>query len=132
MPPPGPKSPRAREIFNHLYASYDYVRDAYDNNTSGFREMADNYTHPEGLNLNFSRGLDALQKKIRTYTVATFAAVHTTVKGFMGIGPAPPTGVLTADEQAEVASQRSWGLLIDREVAVAAHRTALKTTLKIP
>jgi hypothetical protein len=132
MSPPGPKSPRARKIFEHVYASYDFVRTAYDNNTNGFREMADNYTHPEGLNLNFSRGLDALQKKIRTYTVPTFPALHTTVKGFMGIGPPPPSGVLTAGEQAEVASQRSWGLLIDREVAVAAHRTALKTTLNIP
>jgi hypothetical protein len=132
MPAPGPKSPRAREIFKHLYNSYDYVRTAYDNDTSGFRAMVDNYTHPEGLNLNFSRGLDALQGELRKYTAATFPALFTTVKGFMGIGPPPPAGVLSADEQTEVASQRSWDLLINRVVTVAAHRTSLKTTLKIP
>jgi hypothetical protein len=132
MPPPGPKSPRARKIFEHLYGSYAFARTAYDNDTDGFREMADNYTHPEGLNLSFSRGLDALQGQLRKYKPATFPALHTTVKGFMGTGAPPPTGVLTADEQTEIASQRSWGLLLNRVVTNAAHRTSLKTTLKIP
>jgi hypothetical protein len=132
MPPPGPKSPRARAIFEHLYGSYDFVREAYDKNTSGFREMADNYTHPEGLNLNFSPGLDALQNKIRGYAPGTFAALHTSVKGFFGVGPAPPTGVLTAVEQTEIQRERSWGLLLNRVVTNAAHRTALAGTLKLP
>ena len=132
MPAPGPKSPRARKIFEHLYGSYGYVRTAYDNDSSGFREMVDNYTHPEGLNLNFSRALDALQNEIRAYKPVTFPALFTTVKGFMGIGAAPPAGTLAPDEQTEVASQRSWDLLINRVVTVAAHRTSLKTTLKIP
>lgn len=132
MPPPGPKSPRARKIFEHVYGSYDFVRRAYDNDEHGFREMADNYTHPEGLNLTFSRAIDALQNEIRKYKPATFPALFTTVKGFMGIGPAPPAGVLSPDEQTEIASQRSWDLLINRVVTVAAHRTSLKTTLHIP
>ena len=132
MPPPGPKSPRAREIFNHVFNSYPRLREAYDKNEDGFREMADNYTHPEGLNLNFSPGLDALHLKIRTYTPGTFPALHTTVKGFFGIGVAPPTGVLSADEQAEIQRERSWGLLIGRVVTNPAHRTALAATLRLP
>ena len=65
MAPPGPKSPRARAIFNHVRAGYGYVRESYESNKDGFREMADNYTHPEGLNLNFSPGLDALQLSLQ-------------------------------------------------------------------
>lgn len=132
MSPPGPKSPRARAIFTHVYGSYTFVRTAYDSNKNGFREMADNYTHPEGLNLNFSPGLDALHQKLRLYTPATFAALETTVKGFMGIGAAPPTGVLSATEQSEIQNERSWGLLLNRVVTTPAHRTSLATTLKIP
>jgi hypothetical protein len=132
MAPPGPKSPRARAIFNHVRSGYGYVRESYESNKDGFREMADNYTHPEGLNLNFSPGLDALQNKIRGYKAATFPALHTTVKGFFGVGPAPPTGVLNAGEQDEITRQRSWGILLDRFVTTPAHRAALAATLKLP
>jgi hypothetical protein len=134
MAPPGPKSPRAREIFKHLYASYSFVKPAYDANTAGFREMADNYLHPEGLNLIFSRGLDALQKLIRTYTPANFSSVHTQVKGFMGIGaaPTPPTGQLKPNEKTEIRNNRAWRNLLIDEVTTKSHRNIIAGALNMP
>ena len=133
MPPPGPKSPRAREIFNHVFNSYPAP-------ARGVRQEPGRVPR-DGGQLHASRRAQPPTSrpastrctcKIRTYAPGTFPALHTTVKGFFGIGVAPPTGVLSADEQAEIQRERSWGLLIGRVVTNPAHRTALAATLKLP
>jgi Domain of unknown function (DUF4157) len=134
MPPPGPKSPRARAIFDLLYGSstYDFVRPAYDNNTSGFREQVDNYLIPDGINLIVSVRLDRLRDVIETWPGTGFPAFRTSVQGYMGIGPAPPAGVLTAPERHEVSSNRSWRDLVERKVVDATQQGQIKSDLGIP
>ena len=63
LPPPGPKTPRSRSIFNHLYGSptYDFVKTSYDGNVDGFRRAVDQYVVPDGIDLIVSIRLDDLR-----------------------------------------------------------------------
>jgi hypothetical protein len=66
LTPPGPKSPRARAIFDHLYGSVTYpaIKAAYDNNTDGFRDEVDNTLVPDGINVILSGPLAELRRII--------------------------------------------------------------------
>jgi hypothetical protein len=54
------------------------------------------------------------------------------VQAFLGVGPAPAAGVLTADERHEVASNRAWRDLVESKVTLPVERTQIKTDLGIP
>jgi hypothetical protein len=60
----GPKSPRANAIFSLLYERYGYVRPAYLNKDE-FRQVADNLTVPDGVNLTVSPGLATVRKVLQ-------------------------------------------------------------------
>jgi hypothetical protein len=134
LPPPGPKSPRARAIFNQVYGSttYPFVKPAYDNNTGGFRIAVDDYVIPDGINLVVSVRLESLRQLIQGITSANFAARRVTVQGFMGVGAPPPVGALTADEKNEVQRNRAWRDLVNAEITSAANRALIKADLGIP
>jgi len=135
LTPPGPKSPRARAIFDNLYGSvtYPFVKPAYDNNTSGFREAVDNYIIPDGINLIVSIRLEALRALINAGVTPNFASFRVKVQQFMGIvGPSPTVGVLTLDERNEIINSRAWRDLINAKISNAAHRNQIKTDLGIP
>lgn len=135
MTPPGPKSPRARAIFDGLYGSvtYPFVKPAYDNNTGGFRDEIDNYLVPDGINLIVSLRLEELRRIIAA-GVGLFPSFRNKVKAFMGIGPPPaaPGGVLTSDERGAIARSRAWRALVESSVSNAAQRRLIKTDLGIP
>ena len=134
LPPPGPKSCRARAIFSQLYGSttYRFVKPAYDNNTGGFRDSVDSYLIPDGINLIVSMRLEALRQLISAFTGGGFATFRTSVQGFMGIGAPPTVGALSADERNEVQRNRAWRDLVNSEVANAANRALIKADLGIP
>ena len=106
LTPPGPKSPRARAIFETLYGSVTYpaMKSAYDNNTDGFRDEVDNTLVPDGINLILSGPLAELRRVIET-SFRFF--LRSRVQAFMGVGapPAAPGAVLSPAERAQVRSQ---------------------------
>jgi hypothetical protein len=122
----GPKSPRARKIFEHLYGSptYDFVLPAYDGNVGGFRDAVDAYLIPDGINLIVSTRLEQLRGWIEGYSGVAFALHQAQVQSLF-------TGT-TADERREIAGNRSWRDLVERKYAAGAERTAIKTDLGIP
>jgi hypothetical protein len=135
MPPPGPKSPRARAIFEIVYGSttYPFVKPAYDNNTGGFRTAVDAYVIPDGINLIVSVRLEALRQIIQPgITTANLAAQRARVRAFMGVGAPPAVGALNQPEKDEIARSRAWRDLIDSRVTGAANRALIKSDLGIP
>lgn len=132
--PPGPKSDRARVIFNHLYndpVTYPFVKQAYDNNAD-FREQVDNYIYPDGINLMVSIRLEKLRAKIETYTGAGFATLRTQVRQFLGLEvPSPSAGVLDNDEKNYISNSRAWRDLIERKIADSSDQMLLKSDLGI-
>ena len=135
IPLPGPKSPRAKAIFDHLYGSvtYPFVKPAYDNNEAGFRTEVDNYLIPDGINLLVSERLEVLRGVIESFLGLRFNALRNRVQAFMGaVAPAPAQGVLDAEERAFIANSRAWRALLDRKISSRTNRTLLKTDLGIP
>lgn len=133
--PPGPKTNRARAIFEHLYnnpITYPWVKQAYDNNVD-FREQVDNYIYPDGINLMVSIRLEKLRALIEAFTGAGFAALRTTVRQYMGLDvPAPASGVLDNDEKNYIRNSRAWRDLVERKITVRADQLTLKGDLGIP
>jgi hypothetical protein len=121
----GPKSEKARAIFEHLYGSdtYRYVKPAYDANTSGFREQADAYVVPDGINLISSMRLDNLRKAIEGYTHAGFpahaAAIQTLFNATNGL------------DRQEIFGNVMWRTLIESMYAPIEQNT-IKPMLGIP
>lgn len=108
----GPKAPRARAIFEFLYgsATYPFVKPAYDGNVSGFRERADNYLFPDGINLTLSGTLGALRTEIETGTPvapAAYAAKETAVVA--------KYGACTASDKQEIRNNREWRDLVEAQ-----------------
>ncbi len=118
MTPPGPKSPRARAIFDTLYGSVTYptIKPAYDNNANGFRDEVDNTLAPDGINLILSGSLAELRRIIET---SFSLLLRTRVQSFMGIGapPAAPGAVLNAREREQVSGNRAWRDLVVNNVS---------------
>ena len=133
----GPKSPRARAIFNHVYGSptYPFVKPAYDSNASGFRERADNYLYPDGINLTLSQKLATLRRDIESYSglAPDYAAKRAViVAGFAACAVA---------DKAEIRGNREWRDLVESKfttrvvpgVAPAiTERDDIKTELAVP
>ena len=122
----GPKSPRARRIFDHLYgnSTYPFVKPAYDANDGGFREQADNYLFPDGINLTLSAQLTDLRTEIEGFTGAGFAAKKAAILAkYTACSPA---------DASEIANNRTWRDLVESKFAVAAQRNQVKDALKIP
>jgi hypothetical protein len=106
----GPKAPRARAIFDHLYGSstYPFVQPAYDANTNGFRTRVDNYLYPDGINLVLSMNLAALRTEIESYAgSATYPAKKTAVTAKFA--------ACTADDKKEIANNRMWRDLVEEK-----------------
>ena len=131
MPAPGPKSPRARAIFEHLYEDYRYVKPAYDENEDGFRDAVDQYVVPDGINLLLSVRLERLRKLIEDYDESDFFAFRVDVQGFMGVGRPPADGVLSAKERAQIAGNRAWRDHVEENVPKVAEQKLIKRDLSI-
>jgi len=134
MTPPGPKSPRARAIFNGLYGSvtYPFVKTAYENDAA-FRQEVDNYLIPDGINLLVSMRLDDLRAFIDGWGGTSFPAFLNTIKTHTGsVGPPPARGVLTPVEKDEIRSSRAWRDLVQRKVSDPAQQGQVKAELGIP
>ena len=131
MPAPGPKSPRARAIFEHLYEDYRYVKPAYDENEDGFRDAVDQYVVPDGINLLLSVPLERLRKLIEDYDESDFFAFRVDVQGFMGVGRPPADGVLSAKERAQIAGNRAWRDHVEENVPKVAEQKLIKRDLGI-
>ena len=133
LTPPGPKSDRARAIFEVLYGSVTYpdFKAAYDNNTDGCREEVDNTLVPDGINLILSGSLSELRKVIEN-SHPWF--LRTKVQSFMGIGapPTAPGAVLNADERQQIKSNRAWRDLIETKVSIRSLRAHILADLGIP
>ncbi len=123
----GPKSPRAREIFefiyNHpLYSSF--TRDNYDRNINHFRERVNNMLVPDGINLVLSTKLQALRSEIESYSgPATFFTKRVAIlTRYAACSP---------DEKLEVRNNRAWRDLVEQIFTLTAHRVIIKIDLKI-
>ncbi len=105
----GPKTPRARAIFNHLYGSstYPFVKPAYDANTAGFREQVDNYLYPDGINLTLSGNLTALRTEIESYSGSGYSAKKAAVRVRFG--------ACSAADRTEITSNRMWRDLVEEK-----------------
>jgi len=124
----GPKTQRARAIFNHLYGSstYSFVKPDYDGNVSQFRERVDNYLFPDGINLTLSAKLTELRAEIESFTGApgTFPAKKTAIVAkFAACAPA---------DAAQIKSNREWRILIEQKFPVSVQRDQIKDVLHIP
>jgi hypothetical protein len=124
LPYPGPKSPRAREIFNHLYynQTYAFVRRDYDANADGFRDKCDRYFAPDGVNLTLSGELTALRQEIEAYAGVDFPAKKAAVTAKYAACP----------DKHEIEANRAWRDLVEQKFPIAAERTQIKTVLGIP
>jgi len=134
MLPPGPKSPRAREIFNFLYGnnSYAFVKPAYDTNAGGFRDMVDNLLVPDGIDLIASVRLERLRMLINGYAGADFPGTKSKIRKMAGTElPAPPGGALDAEELREIRGNREWRDLVEKKFP-AGERNDIKRELGIP
>jgi hypothetical protein len=122
----GPKSEKARAIFNHMYGSptYDFVQPAYDANTLHFREQVDAFVVPDGINLLVSTRLENLRGAIEAYAAAGFAAHQANVRALYA--------ATNADDKREITGNRSWRDLVERKYLVQAEQTAIKVELAIP
>lgn len=125
MPPPGPKSPRARAIFRHLYGSvtYDFVKPAYDNNTDGFRAAVDNYLIPDGINLRVSLRLEALRNVIESWSGSDFDAFRARVRR--------AAAATDPDDWNEITRNRAWRDLVERKVTDIGWQRIIKSDLGI-
>jgi hypothetical protein len=135
LPAPGPRSDRARAIFELMYGNTTYkdIKPAYDTNPA-FRRMVDNLLFPDGINLVLSPQLDALQALIGAGVVPNFAAFRNKVRAFVGQGPnpAPAVGVLNPSDRLAVRSSRAWRDLVESKVLVPAEAATIKSDLGIP
>ena len=102
----GPKSRRARAIFDHLYnsATYTFVKPAYDTNSNHFRERADALVSPDGINLTLSQGLAELRAAVEN-TVPPYATRKADVTAKFG--------ALGAADRAQVRNNRAWRDLVE-------------------
>jgi hypothetical protein len=135
LPAPGPKTPRSRAIFDHLYGSptYDFVKSNYDKNSRGFRRAVDQYVIPDGIDLIASIRLDDLRILIDRWNGLSFATLRSRVRAFVHPeGEIPPHGRLTEEEKGQVRGNRAWRNLVERKLKVAAARRQLKRDLGIP
>jgi hypothetical protein len=121
----GPKSPKARAIFEHMYGSptYPFVLPAYDRNVGGFRDAVDAYVVPDGINLIVSTQLERLRAMIEGYRGARFARHRARVQALFAAA--------SPEERREIAGNRAWRDLVERKYA-GAERTAMMTDLGIP
>jgi hypothetical protein len=161
LPAPGPKTPRSRAIFSHLYESkksYGYVRKAYDANVDGFRQAVDQYVVPDGIDLIVSLRLDDLRlligewrRREDLYSIHTRAGGRPTFEpafpartpGFSGFrsrvrayvheeGQVPPHGRLNEEEKRQVRGNRAWRDLVERQIRDLDQQRQLKLDLGIP
>jgi hypothetical protein len=160
LPPPGPKTPRSRRIFNHLYgsATYTFVRESYDENVNGFRQAVDQYVIPDGIDLIASLRLDELRTLISEWSQRQalrraheraggpplaepafpfpdpgFAGFRARVRAYLyEEGQAPPHGRLNDDEKRQVRGNRSWRDLVEREIPDTDQQRQIKQDLGIP
>jgi hypothetical protein len=125
----GPKTPRARTIFEFLYNHplySEFTRPNYDANVNQFRERVDNMLVPDGINLALSGNLQALRTEVESYTGAagTFAAKRAAI--------ATRYAACNADDRVEITGNRTWRDLVERKFTVAAEMVQIKTDLAIP
>jgi len=105
----GPRSPRARAIFHHLYGSstYPFVKPNYDANVHGFREQVDNLLYPDGINLTLSAHLTELRSEIESYSGSGYAAKKTAV--------ATKYAACAPDDRVEITNNRMWRNLVEEK-----------------
>ena len=129
----GPKSPRARSIFDHLYNSgtYTFVKPNYDTNANHFRELADALVSPDGINLSLSQGLRDLRA-----AVENVAPPYATRK----VDVTAKFGLLTPSDRDQVRTNRAWRDLVESKfiglvpaaVPAVGQAQEIKTILGIP
>jgi len=126
MPPPGPKTPRARAIFEHLYGAnlYQFVKDNYDKNTDGFRTAVDNYLVPDGINLIVSLRLEALRRAIEDWNGMRFTVLIDDVEAALA--------KLDATDRNEIVTNRAWRDLVERKVERKDLQGIVKSRMGIP
>ena len=124
----GPKSPRARAIFEHMYGNptYPFVKKNYDKNKRGFRDKVNAYLFPEGINLIGSHRLENLRKEIAGYRGKTKKQFR---DHFLYL--AISTIFLSKDEINEIKGNRSWKKLVEKTYW-GKQEKEVKNLLKIP
>lgn len=123
----GPKSEKARAIFNHMYGSptYPFVKPAYDANTDHFREQVDAFIIPDGINLIVSSNLERLRDAIAHFTGVGFAAHRAHILSLYN------AAAMTAEDRREISGNRAWRDLVESKYT-GANRTTIKNDLHIP
>jgi hypothetical protein len=121
----GPKSPRARKIFENLYGSstYPWVKPLYDANTNHFREKVDAYIVPDGINLINSVRLEHLRAMIEGFS-GTFNTHRTAVQTYYN-------STCDADDKQEISGNPSWRALVERKYN-SSQQPLIKADLSIP
>jgi hypothetical protein len=124
----GPKSPRARAIFNHLYnsATYTFVKLNYDIDTAHFRQHVDALITPDGINLVLSQGLRDLRAAVEN-TAPPYPTRKADVTAKFGL--------LAPADKAQVRGNRAWRDLVESKftgLMPVSEAREIKTILGIP
>jgi hypothetical protein len=122
----GPKSARARSVFNAVLAQSPTLAADYNNNVGGIREQVDRYYGPEGLNRLNSAGLQRLSA-VFTALVPPVAAA-----AFAGVRASINTTAqsLTPEDRAEVERSNEWQIRLTRYFPAVAQRDDIRNVIR--
>lgn len=130
----GPKSEKARAIFEHLYYSstYSFVKQDYDDNTNGFRDQVNAFIMPEGINLIVSQKLEDIRSAIAGFGAVYGPAERTTINDLYNGNVGAGIATATADDIREISGNRSWRDLVESKGFSSSDLTDIKNDLSIP
>lgn len=130
----GPKSEKARAIFEHLYHSstYRFVKPAYDANTNGFRDQVNAFVMPEGINLIVSQKLEDIRSAIAGFGAVYGPAERTTINDLYNGNAVAGIAAATAADRREISGSRSWRELVESKGFSSSDLTDIKNDLNIP
>lgn len=121
----GPKSAKARDIFEYLYFSttYSFVKQQYDSKRD-FREEVNRYIFPDGINLIVSVRIENLRKAVYAYAGTAFDVHKREITGLYGL--------TKPEDKTEISGNRMWQDLVEKKYTDPVELKEIKTILNIP
>ena len=111
----GPRSPRARVIFNELYTTEPSLRQMYDANSGGVREFCDLYAGPEAANIIASPRLQDVRAMLDGPAIPATGTGDPAYTAFVAT-ILPKAQALDANDRQEIQRSRRWRTAIEAKV----------------
>ena len=111
----GPRSPRARAIFNELYNTETSVKVMYDSNGGGVREFCDLYAGPEAANIIASPRLQDVRAMLAGPQIVAANTGDPVYTAFVAT-VVPKAQALDANDRQEIQRSRQWRTAIEAKV----------------